>query len=62
MIVASLAVGTSLQFLTFTNALRTGAGISEFAPLTFFQMISLNSMSGARSSLVKSNSAERLLP
>ena len=38
-----------------TKALRTGAGMTAFAPLTDFQMISLNSTSGRISSFRKSN-------
>src|SRR5215468_6508531 len=45
-----------------TNALRTGAGIRESAPRTDFHMISLNSTSGAASSLLKSSCAERCEP
>src|SRR5215467_1305220 len=45
-----------------TKALRTGAGIRELAPRTDFQMISLNSTSGAASSLLKSSCAERCEP
>src|SRR5262245_13113088 len=45
-----------------TKALRTGAGIRESAPRTDFQMISLNSMSGSESSLLKSQAADCCAP
>ena len=41
---------------------RTGAGMTASFPLTDFQIISLNSTSGARSASEKSNSVERLAP
>src|SRR5262245_60286389 len=45
-----------------TKALRTGAGIREFAPRTDIQMTSLNSMSGSVSSLLKSQEADCCAP
>src|SRR6266508_329875 len=53
---------SSSSSMARTKALRTGAGIRESAPRTDFQMISLNSTSGAASSLLKSSCAERCEP
>src|SRR5262245_44626652 len=55
-------LSSSSSSMARANALRTGAGICELAPRTDFQMISLNSMSGAASSLLKSSCADLCEP